>query len=256
MAHLLADDAGMTVLIGCPDRVGPDNGKSVLSDFYRQLLGWPQYDAYGTPFLSRTAKFRIGFDDDGWSDQRPPRWPDPEYPQQIHLDITTADLDTAGDLIGNTGGTLLQDNPNHRIYADPAGHPLCLYANQDGTQTSPAIKRMVYDCFSPRSLATFYQGLLGVQERIVDSSQLVEINLDDPELPNLAFQQTQAPGPRWPNPAYPAQLHVDYRFSVDLGIPHYQTPAAKAAIERVGRLGGIHLRGVTYADPAGHPFCF
>lgn len=256
MAHLLADDTGMTVYIGCPDRVGDDDGKKALADFYRQLLSWPQYDAYGTPFLSRTPTFRIGFDHDGWSDQRPPRWPDPEHPQQIHLDITVTDPETSGELIRVNGGTLLQDNTDYRTYADPAGHPLCLYADSSTTPNAPAVTRLVYDCFSPRSLAAFYQGVLGVEQRIVDSSHLVEIDLEDADLPNLAFQHAQVPAPRWPDPAYPAQLHVDYRFSVDLGVPHYQTPAAKAAIERVDQLGGIHLRGVTYADPAGHPFCF
>jgi hypothetical protein len=258
MAHLLADDDAMTVYIGCPDLLGGRDGKLVLAEFYHESLGWHLYDAYGTFFLSRSPKFRIGFDDDGWSDQRPPRWPDPEYPQQIHLDIAVQDLDAASELVTVLGGTLLHDNTDYRIYADPAGHPLCLYPDPSRAATWPAVARLVYDCFSPRSLATFYEGFVGVQERLEDSPERVVIDLDDDELPDLAFQHAQFPASRWPDPAYPAQLHVDYRFTVDHETPHYQTPAAVAAMERAKRLGAIHLspEGVTYADPAGHPFCF
>lgn len=79
------------------------------------------------------------------------------------------------------------------------------------------------------------------------------IDLDDDEVPNLAFQHAQFSASRWPDSAYPAQLHVDYRFTVDNERPHYQTRAAKAAMERAEELGAIHLRNVVYADPAGHP---
>jgi len=58
------------------------------------------------------------------------------------------------------------------------------------------------------------------------------------------------------NPACPAQLHVDYRFTVDDERPHYQTPAGKAAMKRAEELGAIHIRVTVYADPAGHPSCF
>ena len=256
MAHLLADDDGITVYVGCPNLLGGNDGKLVLADFYHGLLSWHRYDAYGTCFLSRSPKFRIGFDDDGWSDQRPPRWPDPEYPQQIHFDIAVPDLDAADVLVVAAGGALLQDNTGYRIYADPAGHPLCLYPDPSRAATAPAVARLVYDCFSPRSLARFYEGFVGARERLDDSPERVVIDLDDDDLPNLAFQHAQVPAPRWPDPAYPAQLHVDYRFTVDHELPHYQTPAGKAAIERAEELGAIHLHNVVYADPAGHPFCF
>ncbi|MFB6725089.1 VOC family protein [Kribbella sp. NPDC056345] len=243
----------MTVYIGCPRLLGGEDGGTVLSDFYLEVLGWPRYDAYGTWFLSRSPKFRIGFDGDGWSDQRPPRWPDADYPPQLHFDIAVPDLDAASTRVTASGGALLQDNTDHRVYADPAGHPLCLYAAPSGTAT---VVRLVYDCFSPRSLARFYEGFLGTQDRLEDSPDRVVLDLDDDELPNLAFQHTEGPAPRWPDPAYPAQLHVDYRFTVDHETPHFRTPAAKAAMARAEDLGAIHLRNAVYADPAGHPFCF
>jgi catechol 2,3-dioxygenase-like lactoylglutathione lyase family enzyme len=255
VAHLLADDDGMTVYIGCPELIGGESGKQVLAAFYRETLGWRLGEAYGTPFLSRSPAFRIGFDGDGWSDQRPPRWPDPEYPQQLHFDIAVQDLDVAGEVVAAAGGSLLKNNDQYRVYADPAGHPLCLYTEPSRAARGPAVLRLVYDCFSPRSLATFYQGFLGVQDRLEDSPERVVIDLDDDGLPNLAFQHSRSAEPRWPDPVYPAQLHVDYRFTVDHELPHFKTPAAKAAIARAEELGAIHQEHVVYADPAGHPYC-
>lgn len=255
VAHLLADDDGMTVYIGCPELIDGESGTQVLAAFYRELLGWRLQELYGTPFLSRNPAFRIGFDGDGWSDQRPPRWPDPEYPQQLHLDVAVQDLAAAAARVAAAGGTLLRDNGESQVYADPAGHPLCLYADPARAARGPAVARLVYDCFSPRSLATFYQGFLGVPDRLEDTPERVVIDLDDEELPDLAFQHSRSAEPRWPDPAFPAQLHVDYRFTVDHEQPHFKTPAAKAATARADELGAIHLERVVYADPAGHPYC-
>ncbi|MFG1819140.1 VOC family protein [Kribbella sp. NPDC049174] len=114
------------------------------------------------------------------------------------------------------------------------------------------LQRVVFDCYSPRSLAGFYEGFLGVQKRLEDSAGRVELDLDDDDdLPNLAFQHSaQFRATRFPDPAYPAQLHIDYRFP----------DGAQPAIQRAERLGAIHMppNEVTsqcYSDPAGHPFC-
>ncbi|HVX47448.1 MAG TPA: VOC family protein [Mycobacteriales bacterium] len=244
----------MTIYIGCPDRMGDKAGNLVLADFYNGLLGWRRGEAYGDFFLARSPKFRLGFNGSGWSDVRPPRWPDPDYPQQAHLDIFVPDPDEYGTRVAAQGGTLLHDGDAYRIYADPAGHPFCLYPSETG----PVVARLVYDCFSPRALASFYEGFLGVRSRLEDSPERVVIDLADADLPNLAFQHARLRDYRHPNRDYPAQLHVDYRFTVDGDLPHFQTPAGIAAMERASRLGAIHIpvKEVTYADPAGHPFCF
>lgn len=256
VTHLLSSHDAMTVYIGCPEAIGGDSGKAVLAGFYSRLLGWRQGDAYGTPFVSRSTRFRLGFDGDGWSDQRPPQWPDPAYPQQLHLDISVPDLNAADVTAAAAGGRLLADMEEYRIYADPGGHPVCLYGDRQRSATGPSITRLVYDCISPRSLAAFYQGFLGVRDRLQDSVERVVIDLDDDELPDLAFQQSWSDTPRWPDPAYPAQLHVDYRFSDDEDLPHFKTAEARAAMARAESLGAIHLDRVVYADPSGHPFCF
>ncbi|MFC8583067.1 VOC family protein [Streptomyces sp. NPDC057217] len=60
---------------------------------------------------------------------RPPTWPDPELPQQSHLDFGVPDLDAAQDQLLARGATLLdagEGTRSWRVYADPAGHPFCL----------------------------------------------------------------------------------------------------------------------------------
>jgi Glyoxalase-like domain len=263
MTHLLRDDDGITIYVGCPERIGDGDGRVLLAGFYQELLSWEIYEAYGdsfittrpwSPTISERPKFRLGFNDSGWSDVRPPRWPDPDYPQQAHLDILVPDLGTYDRRVTQRGATLLHDNGQYRIYADPAGHPFCLYEDTSRTTDRPVVARLVLDCFSPRSLAIFYEGFLGVQDRLEDSPDRVEIDLDDEELPNLAFQQAPLRDYRHPDPAHPAQLHADYRFP----------DGPEAAIERAKQLGAIRIPSPdrpdrtegNYADPAGHPFCF
>jgi catechol 2,3-dioxygenase-like lactoylglutathione lyase family enzyme len=195
---------------------------------------------------------RLAFD--GLPDYRPPRWPDPEHPQQVHLDITVHDLDAAEALALRLGATRLQDKGEFRSYADPAGHPFCLY--RDAAETSDEgdgpgrLERVVFDCFSPRVLATFYQELLGMRVRKLDSPDRVEIAADDGRMPMLAFQHAPVfVGPRWPDPAYPQHLHLD--LYVDDG---------EAAQELAEQLGAIRLPEMggscpVYADPSAHPFC-
>lgn len=247
MAHLLRDSDAMTITIGAPGQIDGEEGRQVLAAFYGELLGMQAFEPWGWLKLAKRppdSKLQFALDGDGWSDERPPRWPDPEYPQQMHLDILVPDLEAAGRLVLGTGATLLRDQREFRTYADPAGHPFCLYPDPDAD--SPKVGRLVFDCFSPRALASFYQGFLGVEERLEDSPERVVINLDDDELPNFAFQHAQFPAARWPDAAYPAQLHVDYRFP----------GGATSAIPRVESLGAIHTgHGNTYADPAAHPFC-
>lgn len=163
----------------------------------------------------------------------------------MHLDIFVPDAEAADRLVMGMRATPLRNQDDFKTYADPAGHPFCLYPDPSTAAEPPRVGRLVFDCFSPRALATFYQAFLGVQQRLEDNPERVVIDLDDDELPNLAFQHAQFRAARWPDPAYPAQLHVDYRFP----------DGAAPAIERAERFGAIPAHGNTYADPASHPFC-
>jgi hypothetical protein len=60
-------------------------------------------------------------------DHQPPRWPDPAFPQQFHLDVTVDDLDKAEPKVFALGAIRLPgEGSSFRVYADPAGHPFCL----------------------------------------------------------------------------------------------------------------------------------
>jgi catechol-2,3-dioxygenase len=114
------------VVLDCPDPVA-------LAGFYAELVGgtvdveeadWVDLNREGAQRLS----FQLA------SDYQAPNWPDPERPQQFHLDIAVprADLDASESRVLELGATLLAgDNDgarNWRVYADPAGHPFCLCA--------------------------------------------------------------------------------------------------------------------------------
>ena len=53
---------------------------------------------------------------------RPPTWPSPETPQQMHLDVMVEDPAAAAHDVLRLGATHLDGD----VYADPAGHPFCL----------------------------------------------------------------------------------------------------------------------------------
>ena len=62
-------------------------------------------------------------------------WPDGPVPQQLHLDTTVptvADLDVQHERALALGARLLEDRSDDpqeplRVYADPAGHPFCIF---------------------------------------------------------------------------------------------------------------------------------
>jgi catechol-2,3-dioxygenase len=113
------------VVLDCPD-------PGALADFYRQLVGG-----------------EITYADDEWvnlrdgdqvllsfqraTDYQPPDWPNPDRPQQFHVDVTVDDVDEAERQVLALGARkhALQpgedeDDGNWRVYLDPAGHPFCL----------------------------------------------------------------------------------------------------------------------------------
>ncbi|ANS66628.1 hypothetical protein SLINC_4404 [Streptomyces lincolnensis] len=128
------------VVLDCPH-------PAQLARFYGALLGgdvdrpdrrWALGDDWAT--LHTPSGLVLAFQ--RVADHRPPRWPDPERPQQFHLDFGVADLDRAQEEVLARGATLLDDGSGAgsedgstdgsgggqgwRVYADPAGHPFCL----------------------------------------------------------------------------------------------------------------------------------
>ncbi|MFD3998827.1 VOC family protein [Streptomyces sp. NPDC058548] len=115
------------LVIDCP-------APAELAAFYRSVLGgevdrpdrrWSLGEAWST--LHTPGGLVLCFQ--GVTDHRPPTWPDPERPQQSHLDFGVADLDAAHDQVVALGARLLDGGDGKRswrVYADLAGHPFCL----------------------------------------------------------------------------------------------------------------------------------
>ncbi len=105
------------------------------------------------------------------------------------------------------------------------------------------LHHLAIDCPDPESLAAFYSALLDQPVTYRDPDWVV-VAADD-RTSGLAFQRaTDFRAPTWPDPVVPQQLHLDVMV---------EDPAA--APDWVLGLGGRHLEGTVYADPAGHPFC-
>ncbi|MEP6761394.1 MAG: VOC family protein [Sporichthyaceae bacterium] len=105
------------VVIDCPD-------PEVLARFYSALLGLPvtfRSDDFVVVARNDTSS---GFGFQRVPDHQPPRWPDPEHPQQMHLDVMVDDLDAAEPMVLTLGARRLAGGAH--VYADPAGHPFCL----------------------------------------------------------------------------------------------------------------------------------
>ena len=111
------------------------------------------------------------------------------------------------------------------------------------------LEKTVIDCPDPRALAEFYCQVLGMRIN-EDIDGWVVIGLE-PGLRQLAFQRvTKWLPPRWPDPAYPQQLHFDIRVS-DADQAERELLALGATRVPSGRETGFRV----FTDPVGHPFC-
>ena len=96
-----------------------------LAHFYAELTGGV---AKGTSHWAAvsTGGALIAFQQ--VEDFQPPTWPGGSAPMQLHLDFFVDDLAASGARATAAGARLLDVQPNDhcRVYADPAGHPVCL----------------------------------------------------------------------------------------------------------------------------------
>jgi catechol 2,3-dioxygenase-like lactoylglutathione lyase family enzyme len=133
------------VVLDCPD-------PRRLAEFYRQLLGLAyrpgdEAPAAGEPD-ERGQDWLVLRNPDGHhlafqqvSDLKQPTWPDGAVPQQLHVDLTvpTADELNAQHERALALGAVLRydrfDDPEEplRVYADPAGHPFCIFVAEPPT---------------------------------------------------------------------------------------------------------------------------
>jgi Glyoxalase-like domain len=119
----------------------------VLAEFYRRLLGLRyrpgdeppppgEPDPAGQDWLvlqDAAGGLRVAFQQVAALPAA--TWPEGPVPQQLHLDLTVptaADLDVQHERALALGARLLRDRSGDpeeplRVYADPAGHPFCIF---------------------------------------------------------------------------------------------------------------------------------
>ncbi|MCZ2857791.1 VOC family protein [Blastococcus sp. VKM Ac-2987] len=114
-------------VLGTPDPGG-------LARFYQRLLGWPIRDDEPAWATLRPEDGGPGLSFQREEDHVPPVWPAEPGAQQMqaHLDFQVEDLAAAAAVAEEAGARLLNayTDPHEdvRTYADPAGHPFCLFA--------------------------------------------------------------------------------------------------------------------------------
>jgi catechol 2,3-dioxygenase-like lactoylglutathione lyase family enzyme len=117
------------VALDTPDPAG-------LARFYCDLLGWQvesgdadddwvtiRGDDGSGPGAGPRLAFQLA------TDFVAPTWPDPEVPQQAHLDLAVDDLPTAGAFAESVGARRVHGPGTEQdfwVYLDPSGHPFCL----------------------------------------------------------------------------------------------------------------------------------
>lgn len=107
---------------------GPD--PLALAEFYKELVGGEI--TYADPDWVKLRGEDVLLSFQRAPDHQPPEWPNPDKPQQFHIDVTIApdELDAAEARVMAAGATRHEHQPGEaedwRVYLDPAGHPFCL----------------------------------------------------------------------------------------------------------------------------------
>ncbi len=109
---------------------------------------------------------------------------------------------------------------------------------------------VMLDCPDAAALSAFYAELTG--KPVTYSGPGVAMIGEDGAQPVLFQQVEDYRAPRWPDPAYPQQVHFD------LQIERADLERAEQAVLAIGatKLPGSGHDWQVYADPAGKPFCF
>jgi catechol 2,3-dioxygenase-like lactoylglutathione lyase family enzyme len=215
-----------------------------IASFYAQLAGWEIARRESDWITVRTGDgqevaFQLA------PDHLAPQWPGQERPQQFHLDLQVDDNEAAAERAVGLGATRLADGSNWITLADPAGHPFDL-CQKDGLGPGMHLLAVTIDAPDAAALARFYADLLGM-EVTYDGPEGAFITGDGK---SVLFQQvTGYNPPRWPDPAYPQQAHLD------IIVDDLDPGEARALQLGASRLSGGGKTFRVFADPAGHPFC-
>lgn len=107
-----------------------------LARFYQRLLGWTIFSdspEWVTLAPSKDAGYNLAFQKE--ENYVPPVWPSERGRplMMVHLDLQVDDLDQAVTHAVEAGAELAAFQPQDdvRVMLDPAGHPFCLYLDDD-----------------------------------------------------------------------------------------------------------------------------
>ncbi|HEY2794320.1 MAG TPA: VOC family protein [Micromonosporaceae bacterium] len=217
-----------------------------LVSFYTELTGWTINPDAEDDWITIHVPDGQEIAFQQAADHKAPQWPGQDLPQQIHLDITVNGHEAAAQRAVELGATRLADGASWITLADPAGHPFDLCQRDDVEPGTMGLFAATIDAPDASALARFYADLMGM-----------DVTYDGPEGSLIAgngksvmFQQvSNYTAPRWPDPEYPQQGHLDLR-----------TDDVEGDTARALELGAVRLPGGgetfrVFADPAGHPFC-
>jgi catechol-2,3-dioxygenase len=215
-----------------------------LASFYAQLTGWQ--------LVNKEADWMTLQAPDGPEiafqlapDHIAPQWPGQEHPQQFHLDLLVDRYQDAAERAIALGATRLADGATWVTLADPAGHPFDL-CQRDGVGPVMGLFAATIDAPEATALAGFYATLLGLEV----SYEGPEGALISGDGGSVMFQQVSDYNPpRWPDPRYPQQAHLD------IAVEDLDTGEGQALQLGAARLEGGGETFRVFADPAGHPFC-
>jgi predicted enzyme related to lactoylglutathione lyase len=216
-----------------------------LASFYAELTGWEVIQRESDWITMRTGDgqdiaFQLA------PDHTEPQWPGQEHPQQFHLDLQIDDHQAAAERAIGLGATRLADGPTWVTLADPAGHPFDL-CQKDGVGPVMGLFAVTIDAPDASALARFYAELLGMAVTY-DGPEGALISGDDGK--SVMFQQvSEYTPPRWPDPAYPQQAHLD------IAVDDLDAGQARALELGATRMKEDSKTFRVFTDPAGHPFC-
>lgn len=110
------------ITLDCPDPLA-------LAAFYQRATGLEPHPESNADFaaLEGADGLTLGFQ--RVDDHRPPSWPGPAVPQQLHCCFRVVDLDEAEARLLELGAGKPERQPDEgrwRVLTDPAGHPFCI----------------------------------------------------------------------------------------------------------------------------------